>query len=80
MKKKKSYSQPYVELALSVLVAFALSTTIAIILAFIATSMGYFTQEISIWINTVSTLAAGLIVGYQLNVLLTVHGKTKGKK
>ena len=80
MKKKNSNAQPYIELCLSVLVAFALSTLIAIILAFVATSLGYFTHEISIWINTLSSLVAGLVVGYQLNALLVTHTKPKRKK
>jgi hypothetical protein len=71
MKNKSKFA---VEIIITLIVAMLLSSTVAIILAFIAGNLGAKADSL-VWVNTVASTAWGLFVGYKLNTLIREHRK-----
>jgi hypothetical protein len=77
--KKKSSQNLYVELLVTIFVAFVLSLVVATVLVFIVGQFGTVTQSATSWINAASSALAGLAIGYRLNTILAHVPKTRKK-
>ncbi|MET0980090.1 MAG: hypothetical protein ABWX90_02440 [Candidatus Saccharimonadales bacterium] len=71
MKNKSKFA---LEIIITLIVATLLSSTIAVILAFIAGNLGAKTHSL-VWVNTVASIAWGLFIGYKLSTLIREHRK-----